>query len=136
MERASLLCPIRWRKEPCDSQQRNEDQSGHRKVIDHVRKTRGHLLHVKSSGRRLNAKAVVSTMPVAKASPTIAAIFFMAVSLFVVLRLSRQRKDFRDGHHVLELFCELLRGLRLRQASEGKRGGKRRGEDIDLPIRR
>ena len=61
-------------------------------------------------------------MPVAKASPTIAAIFFMAVSLFVVLRLSRQRKDFRDGHHVLELFCELLRGLRLRQASEGKRG--------------
>ena len=37
---------------------------------------------VKSSGRRLNAKAVVSAMPVAKARARIAAVFFMAVPLF------------------------------------------------------
>jgi len=37
---------------------------------------------VKASGRRLNAKAVVSTMPTVKATPTIAAVFFMAVLLF------------------------------------------------------
>jgi hypothetical protein len=30
----------------------------------------------------------------------------MAVSLFVVLRLSGQGKDFRDRHHVLKLFPE------------------------------
>jgi hypothetical protein len=41
---------------------------------------------------------------------------FLAVS-----SLPKQRKDICDYHHVLELFCELLRGLRLRQASEGKR---------------
>ena len=30
--------------------QRNEDQNAHRKVIDHVRKTRGHLLRSKAAG--------------------------------------------------------------------------------------
>src|SRR5215469_16315405 len=46
-KRGSLLCPIRRRKEPCDGQQRNEDQDPHRKVIDHVRKTRRHQLRLK-----------------------------------------------------------------------------------------
>ena len=46
-------------------------------------------------------------MPAVKATPTIAAVFFMAVLLFVVLRLSGQGKDFRDRHHVLELFHPL-----------------------------
>jgi hypothetical protein len=49
-ETPSLLCPIRWRKEPCDSQQHNEDQNAYRKVIDHVRKTRGHVLRSKAVG--------------------------------------------------------------------------------------
>ncbi len=44
-------------------------------------------------------------MPVAMARARITAIFFMAISPFsLVLRLLDQGKDFRDRHHVLELF--------------------------------
>ena len=44
-------------------------------------------------------------MPVARPKAKIAGI--MACPFFVVLRLSGQRKDFRDRHHVLELFRTL-----------------------------
>src|SRR6516162_7364050 len=76
---ASLLCPIRWRKEPCDGQHRNEDQDANRKVIDHVPENSWPSAHIKSSGRRPNAKAIVSAMPT-KAIVRITGI--MAVPLF------------------------------------------------------
>ena len=68
----------------------------------------GRSPQAKTSGRRLNAKAVVSVMPMvsAKASARIAAIFFMAVSLFWLREIARTGQDIRDGHHVLELFWE------------------------------
>src|SRR6516165_6071338 len=103
-ERASLLCPIRWRKEPCDSQQRNEDQNANRKVIDHVRKTRGHLLRSKAvvedqAQRPLSARCLWRDL---KRKLRVS----WRAPFLIVWRLPKQRKDFRDRHHVLELFPE------------------------------
>jgi len=69
--------------------QRNEDQNAHRKVIDHVRKTRGHLLQVKSSGRRLKANAVVSATPVVMAKARAQIIFFMASPFISCVGIAR-----------------------------------------------
>ena len=105
-ERASLLCPIRWRKEPYDGQQRNEDQNAHREVIDYVRKTScPSASGQKPSGMRPNPKAAVSATPVVMTKARAQIIFFMAVPLFlVVLGLPEKCKEISDRHHVLELF--------------------------------
>jgi hypothetical protein len=43
----------------------------------------------KSSGRRLDASAVVSAIPTMKAKARVMAIFFMAISLFIVFEVAR-----------------------------------------------
>src|SRR5215471_21025285 len=112
-ERASLLCPIRWRKEPCDSQQRNEDQNAHRNVIDHVRKTRGHLLRSKAVGED-QAQRPLSARRLWRDLKRKLRVSWRAPFL-IVWRLPKQRKDFRDRHHVLELsiLCMVWVGDRL-----------------------
>jgi hypothetical protein len=107
IERASLLCPISGRKEPCDGQQRNEDQNANRKVIDHDRTfSQWPSVQVKNSVGEDNAKAVVSAMPVvmAMAGARITAIFSWQSPFFhwsgdCLISAS----TYRDRHHVLEL---------------------------------
>ena len=99
--RASLLCPIRWLKEPCDSQQCNEDQNTHRKVIDNVRKTRGHLLRSKAVGED-QAQRPLSVRCLWRGLKRKLRVSWHAPFL-VVWRLPKQRKDIRDRRHVLEL---------------------------------
>jgi hypothetical protein len=43
----------------------------------------------KNSGRRLDAKAVITAMPAVKARARVMAVFFMAISLFGVLETAR-----------------------------------------------
>ena len=126
-ERASLLCPIRWRKEPCDSQQRNEDQNAHRKVIDHVRKTRGHLLTSKPVGEDQTQRPL--SVPCLRRGPEPELRISWKRPFLIVWRLPKQGKEIRDRHHVLVFF-----GSGMRQASEGKRTPcKERGPPFSGP---
>jgi hypothetical protein len=95
------LCPIRRRKEPCDSQQRNEDQSAHRKVIDHVRKTRGHASGQKQ-WEKTKRKGCCQCHACGEAQSQNYG-YHGSAPLLVVLELPEQRKEIRDRHHVLEL---------------------------------
>ena len=75
-----------------------------RKVIDHVRKTRGHLLRSKAVGedqaqRPLSARCLWRDL---KRKLRVS----WRAPFLIVWRLPKQRKDFRDRHHVLELFRE------------------------------
>jgi len=73
-----------------------------------------------SSGKRPHPKAVVSVMPVvsAKASARITAIFFMTAPLFCLCADCQNRA--RTSVIAITFWSFLV--LRLRQASEGKRG--------------
>jgi hypothetical protein len=47
---------MRWRKEPCDSQQRNKDQDANRKIIDHDRTFSQQLVAVCSQWQNTKRK--------------------------------------------------------------------------------
>jgi hypothetical protein len=47
----------------------------------------------KNSGRRLDAKAVVTAMPAVKARARVMAVFFMAISLFSIVDVARTGQE-------------------------------------------
>src|SRR6516164_5767618 len=90
---------FRWRKEPCDGQQRNEDQNAHRKVIDHVRKTRGHLLTSKPVGEDQMQRPL--SVPCQWRGPRQELRGSWKCPFLVMCKLPEQGKELRHRHHVL-----------------------------------
>jgi len=119
------LCRIKWRrKEPCDGQQRNEDQNANRKVINHDRTFSQQLEPSVSSGQKQGEKTKRKGRCQCHAygererqCQDCSYLFHGSAPFLVMRRLPEQGKDFRDCHHVLEFSAPHI--------AQGKQGYER-----------